>query len=198
MEQWKPIPGYEGLYEVSDQGRVRSLDRITTTIVKRLGKMLKPQLSSGRMHLTVSLSLNGKVSVKYVHQLVALAFHGVPEEGQQVRHLNGVPTDNVLENLKYGTHVENSQDMILHGRHWSQKKTHCPRQHLLVVPNLVIGERQARGPGTVRACRACGNARSYERNHQRRGIPLPPNWNREDYADARYQKIMGELLANST
>lgn len=106
---WKPVVGYEGSYEVSDSGDVRSLDReiVTSTgLVKHLrGRQLKPGLSDG--YPSVSL---GSVSVR-VHRLVAAAFIGPRPPGQGVCHQNDIKTDNRCSNLRYGSQSENSQDV---------------------------------------------------------------------------------------
>lgn len=110
MEQWKDIPGYEGRYQVSDQGRVRSLDRFVRLVAhgvetKRLarGKVLRPAPSPSG-HLCVSL---GRGSTKQVHALVALAFIGPRPENHEVLHLDHNPANNALTNLRYGTRAEN-------------------------------------------------------------------------------------------
>ena len=85
-EHWLPVADYEGLYEVSDLGQVRSLPRRTTS-----GRVLKPQPVSESRHLEASLSRNGKVSRQLVHRLVLAAFVGPCPEGEEVRHLDGNP-----------------------------------------------------------------------------------------------------------
>ena len=114
-ETWRPVPGFEGAYEVSDLGRVRSLDRmidqsaksgkVYTKLIK--GKMLRPgRMKSG--HLSVVL---GRAAGSHcVHALVLLAFKGPPAPGQETRHLNGLEWDNRLVNLAYGTRSENTAD----------------------------------------------------------------------------------------
>ena len=118
-EIWKPIPGYEGLYEVSDQGRVRSLDALIECYgpVKgrytslRKGKLLRPgRMPSG--HVSVAI---GRRNSLCVHTLVLLAFVGPAPKGYECRHLNGNPSDNRLENLCWGTRSENIKDKTLHG-----------------------------------------------------------------------------------
>lgn len=109
-EIWKPIPGHEGKYEVSCLGNVRSLTRRvrlvahgreTTRVAK--GVLLRPgKTQSG--HVTVAI---GRGNSRPVHQLVMEAFVGPRPEGNEVLHLNGNPSDNRLENLKYGTRREN-------------------------------------------------------------------------------------------
>jgi len=109
MEQWKPAVGFGGLYEVSDQGRVRSLPRNTTKGgILRLGK-------DPFGYPTALLCKNGRRTKLRVHRMVLEAFIGLRLEGQECRHLNGIPSNNRLENLKWGTREENIQDKNLHG-----------------------------------------------------------------------------------
>lgn len=107
-ERWLPVPGYEGLYEVSDQGRVWSNQWRTSG---KRGGLLKPtRISAGNPHLKVALYLDGVTSAAQIAHLVAAAFIGPRPEGQVVRHGPGGPADNRLVNLCYGTHAENMQD----------------------------------------------------------------------------------------
>ena len=122
-EIWRDIPGYEGSYQVSSKGRVRSLprvvpvyDRVRQVSYVRLcpGKILREAVCDRAGHVSVHL---GKYSRGIpVHQLVMLAFHGYPPPGMEARHLNGNPKDNRPENLKYGTHSENMLDMYRDGK----------------------------------------------------------------------------------
>lgn len=111
IERWLPVVGHETAYEVSDQGRVRSLPRswqqasrsgtIYTHTVK--GRLLRP----GRMtagHQSVAI---GRGNSRTVHSLVMEAFVGPRPEGHEILHLNEDPSDNRLVNLKYGTRSEN-------------------------------------------------------------------------------------------
>lgn len=106
-ERWKTIPGYEGEYEVSDLGRVRSLARVVMrsngvpqTIASRI---LKPgRRTSG--HLTVSLRRRNSIGV---HILVLRAFRGPALGGQEALHLDHTPSNNRLNNLKWGSRGEN-------------------------------------------------------------------------------------------
>ena len=118
-EEWRPVAGYEGLYEVSDQGRVRSLDRLLTqagrngTIYTKTmrGRVLRPgSMPAG--HQSVVLTKAG--GSKCVHALVLAAFVGPCPEGAEARHLNGDPGDNRLVNLAYGSRRENGQDKKWH------------------------------------------------------------------------------------
>lgn len=117
-ERWLPVPGYDGLYEVSDAGRIRSLDRMVcagAATYFRRGRVMKlqPQKSG---HLHVTFCRGGVTDQQMVHSVVASAFIGPCPEGLEVRHLNGVETDNRPGNLEYGTHRQNCIDTYDHGR----------------------------------------------------------------------------------
>ncbi len=116
-EQWKPVVGYEGLYEVSDLGRVKSLTRTIpdkTFGTKNItGRFLS--LTPHRKYVTVRLSKNHKSINALVHRLVIQAFVGECPEGLEVCHKNGIGTDNQLSNLRYGTHKSNMSDRLEHG-----------------------------------------------------------------------------------
>jgi len=118
METWADVPGFEGSYQVSDRGRVRSLDRVIKVDGKRgrfeyvkRGQMLAPQNDAhGYLHVAI-----GKGNVQKIHRLVLAAFVGPCPVGQEVRHMNGDSRDNRLANLVYGTRLENMADRIRHG-----------------------------------------------------------------------------------
>lgn len=114
-EEWRAIPGYEGLYEVSSLGRVRSLDRITRKARKVRGVILKSYTSKRSGYQYITFYAKDKWKGFRVHSLVLLAFVGPRPEGKQSRHLNGVRTDNRLCNLAYGTPSENHADKRVHG-----------------------------------------------------------------------------------
>ena len=99
-EEWRDVVDYEGIYQVSDMGRVRSLDRITSHGHKRKGKALKPGTGS-RGYEHVDLSKVGSASTKNVHQLVALAFIGPRLDDLVVDHIDNDKLNNRVENLQY-------------------------------------------------------------------------------------------------
>ena len=105
-EIWKDVVGYSGIYEDSNLGRVRSLDRLDTAGRKRKGRILKQTLSN---YLRVILC-NGKKKTRLVHQLVCETFIGPRPEGKEVCHGPSGKLDNSLTNLRYGTHSENALD----------------------------------------------------------------------------------------
>lgn len=109
MESWRAVPGLIG-YEVSDQGRVRSA---------RSSKILRTPLM-GRGYPCVEVMLNPpgeskRGQVRCVHELVLTTFRGPRPEGMEARHLNGIKADNRLENLMWGTPLENAADRAAHG-----------------------------------------------------------------------------------
>lgn len=162
-EQWRPIPGYEGVYEASDGGSIRSIDRIVFDSngrkMKYRGRIRKTYVHP-KGYLYTSLCIDGQTTSHKVHQLVLSAFTRPRNPGEVVRHRNGDPADNRLTNLAYGTPAENSQDSLRHGTHNQRSKTHCPRGHAYVAANTYdYGGRRGRH------CRACTAARTYVRRH---------------------------------
>lgn len=158
IERWLPVVGYEGCYEVSDYGKVRSIDRDVLgsdgVTQKRRGRTLVGYVKSSG-HIQVGLRSGRKVQDKrYVHRLVMEAFVGPCPDGMEVCHSDGVPSNNEITNLRYGTVSDNRYDSVRHGTHVEARKTHCPRNHPLQVPNLV--------PSLVkigsRSCLACSRA----------------------------------------
>lgn len=101
-EIWRPVVGYEGYYEVSNFGRVKSLN------YKRTGRpeILKPG-NNGNGHLKVELSKDGKSKKFYVHRLVAQAFLEPVPGKDYIDHIDGNPENNVVTNLRYCTKPEN-------------------------------------------------------------------------------------------
>lgn len=96
-EVWKDIPEYEGLYQVSNLGRVKSLKRKI---------FLKPRLTQ-RGYVTVVLYRNSVPNSFQIHRLIAFVFIPNPDNKPQVNHKNGVKTDNRVENLEWVTNYEN-------------------------------------------------------------------------------------------
>jgi len=107
MEIWKDVPGYEGRYQVSDLGNVRSVDRYVDCGYggrrRYKGKALHPGARPSG-HTTVAL---GKRNSASVHRLVMLAFVGPCPAGHEVLHDDHNPANNALTNLRYGTRSEN-------------------------------------------------------------------------------------------
>ena len=112
-EEWRPVVGWEGLYEVSDLGRVRSLDRA----VKRgryKGELLRPWTNKGGYSCVFLSGVGRKRRNRQVHSLVAEAFIGPRPKGQVVRH-GPLGVVNAISNLTYGTPADNSADRLRDG-----------------------------------------------------------------------------------
>lgn len=103
--EWKPIKGYEGLYEVSNDGRVRRLRFTNGSHDFEKVRECKQTLNTWG-YMTVNLSKNGKGNTKRVHRLVANAFLG--ESNLQIDHIDGNKQNNRLDNLEYVTPKENT------------------------------------------------------------------------------------------
>jgi hypothetical protein len=156
-EEWRPVPGYEGRYEVSDLGGLRSLTRTVrrshNTVKTLPGRTLSPKIGNYGYRVA-ALSRDGQQRSHTLHSLIALAFIGPRPDGQHIRHLDGDKLNNRVSNLAYGTALENAADTRRHGAHGNTKRTHCARGHDLNDPNNHIPSY------ATRRCRACHNERS--------------------------------------
>lgn len=126
-EIWKDVVGFEGLYQVSNLGNVKSLDRLVTYSdgrqITHKGKEIIPLDNHG--YLRVSLSKNGEKKEYRVHRLVALAFIPNPDNKPYVNHLDEVKSNNFVDNLEWSTKDENfnySKEKYLEGMQKKYKK----------------------------------------------------------------------------
>lgn len=114
QEIWKDIPDFEGCYQVSNQGRVKSMPRMVRTrhgFYNYPGKILNPTTRKGNYKI-VTLCVNQIDQPRYVHRLVAQAFIQNPENKETVNHINGDKTDNRVENLEWCTPSENTNHAL--------------------------------------------------------------------------------------
>ena len=114
MEHWKDIEGYEGYYQVSDQGRVRSISRVVSrsggSPMKLRGRVLRPGLCSKYGHVQVVLCKDGFQRDAKVHRLVLAAWVGPCPSGCESLHGPAGVSDNSVSNLSWGTRSENHYD----------------------------------------------------------------------------------------
>jgi len=113
-EEWRDIEGYEGMYQVSNLGNVRSLDRTIASsgrLIKRKGMLLSAKPNK-RGYCGLTIHKNGVGEKFFVHRLVALTFIANPECKLTVNHINGIKHDNRVDNLEWNTIEENNQHAI--------------------------------------------------------------------------------------
>lgn len=118
MEEWRDVPGYEGFYQVSDEGNVISLVRLTEAAVAAGVRKAKKSLAfgkNGQGRLQVTLCRDGVPRRFQVHRLVLMAFRGACPDGMEGRHLDGDHVNNRLGNLEWNTHLVNMHDKVGHG-----------------------------------------------------------------------------------
>lgn len=119
MEIWKDIIGYEGLYQVSNMGRVKSLARLKKNgcnSFQKIPEILRELRKDKGGYFNVDLWKDNKKKVLKVHRLVAHAFIPNPNNYPLVMHLDNNPSNNLLSNLQWGTQSQNMQHCVASGR----------------------------------------------------------------------------------
>ena len=167
MEVWRDVRGYEGLYQVSTFGRVRSLDRTIHGVrygqawsSTRKGREMCPNTDKDG-YKTIKLCSEGRVSRWRVHRLVALAFIPNPEDKPQINHINGHKADNRVENLEWATNSENTlhKFKVLKCRASRVKETVC-LDTMKVYPTATAAAREC-GVDISHVVACCRGRRSH-------------------------------------
>lgn len=189
LATWLPIPGWEGWYEASDTGLIRSVTRTLTLSDGRVrtfyGQVLTPGTVGEYGHLGVNLHRQTDHRTCSVHRLVMLTFVGPCPDGMVVCHNDGDAANNRLSNLRYDTPRENTFDNVRNGTHHYAKRDGCKWGHPFNELNTKPGV------GESRNCRACWMAGKVVKNKRAGG--------KEDLfqavSDAFYMRIMagGEI-----
>lgn len=160
--EWREIPGFP-LYEVSDQGQIRSWKNYGA-VTPHLLKM--PLNHHG--YPTVSLYGDHGVKTRPVHRFVLLAFRGPKPPGMVGRHANGIRTDNRLSNLNYSTVTQNNRDQLRHRTHAQASKTHCSVGHPFNASNTYL--RTLPNGAINRVCLECRRQRGRSLHHAGRAL----------------------------
>lgn len=156
QESWRPIAGYEGLYEVSSLGRVRSLDRHVEVPCTRWGgtmlrpirgRVLRPFTDCNNYH-TLSLCVAGKRWAASVHRLVAEAFCNKPDDCDEVNHRDGMKQNNDFNNLEWTTHQANVAHAV---------ETGLTKKRKPIVGRCLKTGAVTEYPSATHAARAMGN-----------------------------------------
>ena len=142
-EIWKSIPNYEGLYEASNLGRVKSLDRLLSTNANIKGVILK-QYAGTNGYFHVSLCRHGEQKTERTHRIVASTFMGKRPEGLITDHIDGSRINNRLDNLQYITQFDN----VNKGNRVKQKYSKFP--YIYYIPSNKIKWRACIYNGKVR------------------------------------------------
>ena len=151
-EEWRPVVGWEGMYEVSSFGEVRSKSRVMKTksgqVRKKTGKTLAGYVDVNGYRF-VTLYRGGSYQRKAIHRMIAESFIDNPKDLPWVLHRDDNPRHNKLDNLRWGTPSENTRDSIRNGTHGKASRTHCPRVHPFNKGNTYVRNNGAR------RCRSC-------------------------------------------
>lgn len=184
-EEWRAVPGYEGYYEVSDLGNVRSVDREIVDALGRhrrlRGQALKPFINPQNGRREVALKRGGSLDHRTVYPLVLRAFVGLPPTGFHACHNDGNQRNDRLDNLRWDSRSGNMLDVVRHGRHHNALKSVCKWGHRLEEPNL-------RAAKAGRGCLACHRASAVAAYARRTRRPAPDH---QRLSDDYYQRLMG-------
>ncbi|MGP5483895.1 NUMOD4 motif-containing HNH endonuclease [Brachybacterium alimentarium] len=161
-EEWRPVVGHEGIYEVSSRGRVRSLDRVSVRGIRLQGRVLaQRRLPNGRPR--VSLARDGVTTDAYPYRLALEAFVGPCPPGAEALHWDDNVDNGNIENLRWGTRADNMRDASRNGI-GNVGLTHCPSGHSYSPENTYLYPTGRQH----RLCRTCQRERGRRRRARAR------------------------------
>lgn len=164
-EQWLPVVGYEGRYEVSNYGRVRTVKRIipySDGRRRRVPQRIRKTQIDTRGYPALTLTGDdGRQRPRAIHVLVAAAWLGPRPEGMEVCHNDGDKLNARADNLRYDTSTANKHDLVRHGQHFWARRDECIHGHPYTPENTYL----YRGG---RHCRTCTRARLVKSKRNRK------------------------------
>lgn len=167
-EKWRQVPGFDGRYEVSNWGKVRSNEATFYDKIGRRRRMPGRTLKATIVpegYSKVWLFSSGGKSYLYVHRLVLEAFVGACPDGFYGCHWDDDKGHNCVGNLRWAHPSENNRDAVRNGTHGMSNRTHCPQGHPYSEENTY---EYFHGGVNVRRCKLCTNARG--RYYRQRNI----------------------------
>lgn len=174
MEYWSAIPDWEGHYEVSSEGRVRSVDRelrYENGLVRKYKGSELALIKDKKGYHKVVLKAPGRKRQVKAHRLVAETFIPNPENHPFVLHRDDNKDNNSVSNLRWGTHLQNEADKRVNGGHHNSRKTHCINGHEF---NELNTRYTISSLGSVhRECLICKSDRSRQDREKAKSIEPP-------------------------
>ena len=172
MEEWRDIEGYEGLYQVSNEGRVKSLERYVNGNGRGCLKLIKERILKQYLnpygYPTVTLHDEDSNQKQYrVHRLVAQAFMPNLDKKPYIDHINTVRKDNRVENLRWATPLENNRNPITYGKLLEQRKDEEYRKRMSnSTKGKIVSEETKRKMSEIRKGVGCIAVNKYTLNDE--------------------------------
>lgn len=162
VERWMPVPGFEGFYEASDTGRVRSVPRLVRCgargAMKSVGGVVLSAVMGSRGYPVVNLTRPGTRRQMFLHKVILEAFIGKRPEGMESCHNNGDRLDARLENLRWDTRSGNHKDKRKHGTWQVGEKANNAK-----LTEAIVLEIRKRGLSAAQAQREYGLSKTNAR-----------------------------------
>lgn len=166
-ERWLPVVGWEGFYEVSDLGRIRTVPRRVPCKggkTRQINARIRRQGTLQAGYKIIVLHGDGRSTTRTVHPIVLEAFIGPRPPGMECCHNDGDPANNTLSNLRWDTKKANEFDAVRVGKRPDPNRTHCLKGgHELTPDNVYFLAAQPNS----RQCKKCASIRYYQRKSRK-------------------------------